>query len=152
MRSSIKYKRLHATLRKIAERRPAHDDAATAFYRCRQDAREALASVPVGGVYETPDDRSVDLLRRTLQMAQSSLHRACLALGSTEGYREDFQEISEVLKRTAPGSVAAGSDLSCTHCGSEHPGPKDAHCDRRRGSYGRGPNERPWIGSDGRAT
>lgn len=32
-------------LRKIAERRPSQDDAAAAFYRCRQDARSALASL-----------------------------------------------------------------------------------------------------------
>ena len=31
-----------ATLRKIAARRPAHDAAAAAFYRCREDARAAL--------------------------------------------------------------------------------------------------------------
>lgn len=40
-------------------------------------------------------------VRRALQIAQSSLHRACLELGSTEGYREDFQEIANALKAGA---------------------------------------------------
>lgn len=33
---------LEDVLRKIAARRPSEDRAATAFYRCRADAKEAL--------------------------------------------------------------------------------------------------------------